>query len=153
MKIFSKCFLLSAFTNITPIFISSNISAPLLYSASLFHLTMPTQACFEKYPPFPSDLPVAKLPRVSFAKLLDNESSESDALFESSRSLGFFLLDFEKSPEGEDFLRKAERMFDINEEVNSLDQDELMKYAYNPPTSLFGYVSNHFGSDPSDFHL
>ena len=102
---------------------------------------MPTQAYFNKCPQFPSDLPVAELPRVSFAKLLENQKSESDALFESSRALGFFLLDFEGSTEGEDFLKKAEKMFDINEEVNALDQEELKKYAYKGPTSLFGYVS------------
>jgi hypothetical protein len=101
---------------------------------------MPTQAYFDQYPPFPSDLPVAKLPRVCFAKLLKNDKSKSDALFESSQALGFFLLDFEGSKEGGEFLKKAERMFHINEEVNALDQDDLMKYAYKPPSCLFGYV-------------
>jgi hypothetical protein len=100
---------------------------------------MPTQTYFGKFPQFPSDLPVAKLPRISFSKLLENDNNESDALFESSRSLGFFLLDFEGNIEGREFLGNAERMFDINEEVNALDQDELLKYAYKPPTSLFGY--------------
>lgn len=102
---------------------------------------MPTKRCFDRCPPFPEDLPVAKLPRVSFKKLLESDKSESDVLFESSRALGFFLVDFNGSIEGEEFLKKAEKMFDITEEVNAVDQDKLMKYAYKPPTSLFGYVS------------
>jgi len=101
---------------------------------------MPTQAYFNKYPPFPNRPNVAELQHISFAKLSENNKNESNVLFESCRALGFFLLDFQDTAEGENFLKKAEKMFDIDEEVNALDQDELMKYAYNPPTSLFGYV-------------
>jgi hypothetical protein len=101
---------------------------------------MPTQAYFDKYPPFASHVTTAKLPRLSFAKLLAHDKSESDALFEACRAKGFFLLDFRGCSEGEGFLKEAEALFQLNEEVNTLDVDELMKYAYNPPHSLFGYV-------------
>ncbi|TVY73201.1 Oxidoreductase vrtI, partial [Lachnellula suecica] len=100
---------------------------------------MPTQAYFDKYPPFPSTLPVAKVPLISFSKLQRNDKNESDALFHSCRTLGFFLLDLKNSTEGEAFLKKAEKMFDMTEGVNALPQDELAKYAYQPPASLFGY--------------
>ena len=102
---------------------------------------MPSQAYFDKYPSFPSDIPVAKLPRLSFAKLLAHDQGESNALFQTCRAMGFFLLDFRGCIEGDAFLKKAETMFDINEEVNAMDVDELMKYAYKPPHSLFGLVS------------
>jgi len=75
---------------------------------------------------------------LSFSKLLNDEKNESDALFKACRSMGFFLLDFEGCSEGEGFLKKAEAMFDLNDEVNAVDIDELMKYAYQPPHSLFG---------------
>jgi isopenicillin N synthase-like dioxygenase len=104
---------------------------------------MPTQAYFDKYPTFPSDISVAKLPRLSFAKLLVHEENESNALFEACRAMGFFLLDFQGCVEGEEFLKKAETMFGLNEQVNAMDVDELMKYAYKPPHSLFGY--KHIG--------
>ncbi|CZR59440.1 related to gibberellin 20-oxidase [Phialocephala subalpina] len=100
---------------------------------------MPTKAYFDKYPPFPDDIPVAQLTRIHLSKLLANEKTESDAFFSASRKLGFFLLDFEGSEEGEAFLKNAEIMFDINKEVNETDVDEMMKYAYRPPHSLFGY--------------
>lgn len=97
---------------------------------------MPTQAYFGKYPPFPSDVPVAKLPRLTFAKLLGDEKDESDALFEACRAMGFFLLDFEGCPEGETFLEKAEAMFTLNQEVNTMDVKELMEYSYQLPSLL-----------------
>src|SRR5437879_494085 len=99
---------------------------------------MPTQAYFDKYPPFPSNVPVAELPRLSFAKLQDQDREESDALFDACRAMGFFLLDFRGCSEGDAFLKEAERMFDLNEEVNMLNGEELMKYLYQPPHSLFG---------------
>jgi hypothetical protein len=100
---------------------------------------MPTERYFNKFPPFPSDVPVAKLPRLSYAKLLARDEAESVALFNASRGSGFFLVDFNTCPEGQKFLEHAERMFEINEQVNALEQDELMKYAYRPPHHLFGY--------------
>jgi len=99
---------------------------------------MPTQAYFKKYPAFPSDIPTAQLPRLSLSKLLDHEKDESDALFKACRTMGFFLLDFEGCSEGEGFLKKAEAMFDPNEEVSAVDVDELLRYSYRPPHSLFG---------------
>jgi hypothetical protein len=103
---------------------------------------MPTQTYFNKYPAFPSDVPTAQLPRLSLSKLLNHDLShgkaESDALFKACRTMGFFLLDFTGCPEGESFLEKAETMFDLNQEVNDMEVDELMKYPYQPPNSLFG---------------
>ncbi|KAH8690689.1 hypothetical protein BGW36DRAFT_389184 [Talaromyces proteolyticus] len=105
---------------------------------------MPTDQYFSKLPAFPSDVPIAKLNRLSYAKLLTGDEVESEALFEASRTLGFFLLDFSTCVEGQNFLQRAERMFEINEDVNNLEQDELMKYAYRPPHHLFGY--KHLGN-------
>lgn len=99
---------------------------------------MPTERYFNKFPPFPSDVPIAKLPRLSYAKLLARDEAESVALFDASRASGFFLLDFDTCLEGQKFLEHAERMFEINEQVNAMEQDELMKYAYKPPHHLFG---------------
>jgi len=101
-------------------------------------LKMPTQTYFDKYPSFPKHVLTAQLPRLSFSKLLDNDRNESDALFKACRSMGFFLLDFEGCSEGVGFLKKAEAMFDLNEKVNAMDVEELLKYAYQPPHSLFG---------------
>ncbi|KAF8847922.1 Clavaminate synthase-like protein [Acephala macrosclerotiorum] len=100
---------------------------------------MPTKSYFDKFPPFPNDIAAAQLPRIHLSKLLANDKTESNALFEASRKLGLFLLDFEDCEEGETFLKNAETMFDINKEMNETDIEEMMKYAYHPPHSLFGY--------------
>lgn len=101
---------------------------------------MPTERYFSKFPPFPSDVPVANLGRISYAKLLAHDNAESDALFETLRTSGFCLLDLNTCSEGQNILERAELMFQVNEQVNDLDQEELMKYAYRPPNHLFGYV-------------
>lgn len=99
---------------------------------------MPTQAYFDQYPSFPDDVQTAELQRVSFAKLLSQDSAEAKTLFEACRAWGFFVLDFEGCEEGQSFLQSAADMFELDKEVNSMDVEELMKYAYKPPYSLFG---------------
>jgi hypothetical protein len=74
---------------------------------------MPTQTYFSKYSSFPSDVTTAQLPRLSFSKILNYEKAESDAFLKACRTMGFFLLDFQGSSEGEDFLKKAEAMLDL----------------------------------------
>lgn len=100
---------------------------------------MPTPAYFSKYPAFPQDVPVAKLPVISLTKLLSDDQNESSSVFETSRAKGIFILDLSVCPVGEEFLKNAEAMFELNEEVNVLPQYELMKHADKPPASLFGY--------------
>ncbi|KAH9996193.1 putative oxidoreductase [Xylariaceae sp. FL0662B] len=100
---------------------------------------MPTQAYFDQYPSFPNDVQTAELQRVSFAKLLSHDAAEAKILFEACRAWGFFVLDFEGCEEGESFIQLAMDMFELDKEVNSMDVEELMKYAYKVPHSLFGY--------------
>ncbi|KAI2616270.1 putative oxidoreductase [Hypoxylon sp. NC1633] len=100
---------------------------------------MPTQAYFDQYPSFPDDVHTAELQRVSFAKLLSHDAAEAKALFEACRAWGFIALDLEGCEEGQSFIQMAADMFELDKEVNSMDVEELMKYAYKPPYSLFGY--------------
>ncbi|TGO11043.1 hypothetical protein BPAE_0966g00010 [Botrytis paeoniae] len=100
---------------------------------------MPTPTYFAKYPPFPSNIPVADMPIFSFAKLAFNDGHESCALFEASRHIGFFQLDFTGCLFGDQFLKNTEKMFDLNAELYALPKLELNEYAYNPPISLFRY--------------
>ncbi|KAI1078496.1 putative oxidoreductase [Whalleya microplaca] len=100
---------------------------------------MPTQAYFDEYPSFPDDVQTAELQHVSFAKLLSHDDAEAKILFEACRAWGFFVLDFGGCEEGQSFIQMAADMFELDKEVNSMDVEELMKYAYKPPHSLFGY--------------
>ena len=101
---------------------------------------MPTVKYFNRYPPFPNNVPVADLPRVSLGKLIANDDAESEQLFRACRETGFFLVDLRHSCEGETMLKDAELAFDLNEKIYEIDQGELMKHAFKPPGSLFGYV-------------
>ncbi|KAF1354849.1 hypothetical protein BDV97DRAFT_344114 [Delphinella strobiligena] len=48
---------------------------------------------FHHLPPFPSNVPVAPLLRISLQKLLSGEQNEVDRLWKACRELGFFYLD------------------------------------------------------------
>jgi len=102
---------------------------------------MPTVRAFDAVPPFPDDVPVYELPRLSLRKLMADDSLQSSALFETFRTHGFALLDLQGCAEGETLLEEAEKMFDITREVTlELDLEEKMKYVPTPPV-IFGFVS------------
>ncbi|KAL8711895.1 MAG: hypothetical protein Q9220_003839 [cf. Caloplaca sp. 1 TL-2023] len=100
---------------------------------------MPTLEKFAKVPPFPSDVPIIDLERLKFPKLLLNDRDESQKLFRACRETGFFLLDLRGCEEGETMLKHAERVFDLNEEIHKLDENELKQYPSHPPADLFRY--------------
>ncbi|MCJ1434327.1 hypothetical protein MMC27_003694 [Xylographa pallens] len=92
---------------------------------------MPTPAFFEMHPPFPDDIPVLPLPRLSYAKLLSDCSAESQALYKASTEQGFFLLDLSDTPEGPGLLADIETVFGIGRAFFDLDLDEKKKYKAN----------------------
>ena len=108
---------------------------------------MPTKEYFEKYPPFPSDVPVVDLKCLSFTKLLANDASESEKLFQASQETGFFLIDLKGSEKGEAMLKHAKTAFDFNEQIHQIEKDEMAKYAFKPPTNLFGYKPAPYNAD------
>ena len=101
---------------------------------------MSTTRQLSKFPPFPNDAPILKLPRLSFIKLTGNDDAESQQLYQACREIGFFLLDLRCSNEGEVMLTDVEAIFALNQKIHELDQEELMQHAFKPPKDLFGYV-------------
>jgi hypothetical protein len=102
---------------------------------------MPSTKYFDRCPEFPSDIPVADIPTISFQNLKDADEGESYKLFDACQDHGFFLLDLAGSSDGDNLLKDAEAMFDIGSETLSLDSETLNKYAYNPPKDLTGYTT------------
>lgn len=100
---------------------------------------MPTEEYFARYPPFPSDVPVAPLECLSFKKLLARDAHDCARLFQACQDTGFFLLNLRGTEEGEIMLKHAETAFTLTEQIHKLDQDELKRYAFKPPADLFGY--------------
>ena len=101
---------------------------------------MPSTQLLDKYAPFPKDVPIADLPQISLGKLVSKDPLESERLFEACSISGFFLLDMQDTSDGKDFLEITERIFEISRQLHDLDMDEKIKYKYQPPGCLFGYV-------------
>ncbi|KAL2811251.1 hypothetical protein BJX63DRAFT_444279 [Aspergillus granulosus] len=93
---------------------------------------MPTTEYFAGCPPFPTDTEIIDLPRISLASLQSNTTGEGEKLFRAGREWGFFLWK-------RDVVKDAERMFELTEELFSLDQATLDKFAYDAPRDLTGY--------------
>ena len=99
---------------------------------------MPTTRVFNAQPSFPDDMPIATLETISLMKLLAYDMLESEKLFGACRETGFFFLDMTDSEQGEIMLHHAEEAFDLDAAILDLDQEELSKYAFRPPSDLFG---------------
>jgi hypothetical protein len=95
---------------------------------------------FNEYSLFPKDVLIVGLRCLSFSKLLADNDSESEPLFQSCRDIDFFLVNLRGLSEGETKFKHAEIAFDLNKKILELDQEELTKHAFKPPASLFGYV-------------
>ncbi|MCJ1290368.1 hypothetical protein MMC34_001904 [Xylographa carneopallida] len=94
---------------------------------------------FSNIPPFPDDVPCAPLLKLSYQKLLDGDVEESQRLFEASKQLGFFYLDFRDSREGASILEDVDRLFDVGEQLFDLDVEEKQKYDFSSAKSYYGY--------------
>ncbi|KAL4881116.1 oxidoreductase [Aspergillus karnatakaensis] len=94
---------------------------------------MPTAEYFKPYPPFPSDVPVVSLSRISLEALKDNNTAETEKLFQACQEWGFFLLDLRGSSQGTTLLELAEKMFDLTTELSALDQATLDLYSFKDP--------------------
>ena len=92
---------------------------------------MPNNASISEYPPFPDDVPIIPLPRLSYAELLSNTESERRTLFESSTNHGFFLLDLNGTTEGEALLADVKVAFEIGRSFFSLDLEEKKEFKVN----------------------
>ena len=101
---------------------------------------MPRINHFACYPPFPDNVVVADLPRVSLTKLQQHDVDESARLFQACTEIGFFLLDLTGSSTGETMLDDAGNSFALSQEIFDLEQEELGKYPFIPKNGLHGYV-------------
>ncbi|RAH62056.1 oxidoreductase [Aspergillus piperis CBS 112811] len=100
---------------------------------------MPTQEFFNRVPPFPSNIPTAEIPLISFKDLANASATESKKLFQACRELGIFSLDLRNSGTGEQLLKDAEALMNLTTTTLSLDRQILDKFAYNPPHNIAGY--------------
>ena len=91
----------------------------------------------DQYPPFPDDLLVITLPKLSSAKLLANDLAESKVLFDASVDYGFFQLDLSDTPGGGELLNNVQTAFTLGRAFFQLDEEE--KKLYPLDKSNIGY--------------
>lgn len=78
--------------------------------------------------PFPEDLPVIPLPRLSLARLLASDAEECHRLLEASQHFGCFQLDLSDSPSGHQFLSRVDAAFDVGKAFCAEDMEEKKKF-------------------------
>jgi len=93
---------------------------------------------FPGLPPFPSNIPIAPLHKLSLAKL-KCDPAESVRLFSSCKDLGFFYLDLRNDDEGEVLMDEASQLFELGPKLYDLGREELSKYDYKAQGSYMGY--------------
>ena len=103
---------------------------------------------FDGLPPFPDDVRVCPLPRLSLHRLLNKNADESERLWDACSKLGFFYLDLRGAknaalngchPDGDTFLEDADRLFNVSDKFFELPVEEKIKYDLSSKGSYFGY--------------
>ena len=92
--------------------------------------------------PFPEDVPVAAFARISLSELRSGNEAASSTLFKACKEDGFFLLDLQDDPQGEDLLDHAGRVFEVGETLFDLPYEVKMKHVMGGPRNIFGQVNS-----------
>lgn len=100
---------------------------------------MPTARYFARSPPFPSVVPLASIPTLSFTQLSSNDATKSARLYSACREHGIFQLDLSGLGAGESLLADAERMYELMASTFDLDESILEKYPIQALKSSLGY--------------
>jgi hypothetical protein len=88
-------------------------------------------------PPFPDDVPIVPLLRLSLHKLLKRDDAEIEHFNRACEDLGFFYLDLKG--DGDALLRDANQLFDVAAAFCDLPLEEKEKYDFSNQKSYFGY--------------
>lgn len=116
-------------------------------------------------PPFPEDVPTAPLLRLSLSKLIEGDDEEDQRLWHACTELGFFYLQLDQEADSQalsghlpdnvkgsgvhrvldrrvesaHFVKDAERLFEVANEVFALPIEEKARYDLKEKGSYFGY--------------
>lgn len=96
---------------------------------------------FAQYPSFPNNVPVADVTRLSLSRLMAQDQAESELLYQSCRSSGFFLLDLQGNDSGQHLLEDVRQLRQISAELFDLKSEEKMKYSYKTGGPIHGYLT------------
>ncbi|CAJ2512501.1 Uu.00g055160.m01.CDS01 [Anthostomella pinea] len=90
------------------------------------------------YPEFPDGFPTLQLQTVSLSKLLQNDATEQDRVFEQCKGRGFFYLELGGCEAGEMILKLADDIAAVGEDTLKLPMAEKLQYQLQG-RSLDGY--------------
>ena len=93
----------------------------------------------EENPPFPDDVPVAPIGRISLQKILEHDNAEAAVALEACRTHGFFYLDLTSVPIGEELIQNAEDLQDLAKQVFKRPFEEKDAHALIKGKTLMGY--------------
>ncbi|KAI9662985.1 MAG: hypothetical protein M1821_008032 [Bathelium mastoideum] len=116
---------------------------------------MASPSLFHSAPPFPTDVPVAKIPKISLAKLAREDARESEAVLAACNSIGFFLLDLNGDATGEDMIKDVDETFEAVKNVMEMSTEEKMHFCQKPPQCFTGSVEGgrNISSNPILFPI
>lgn len=90
-------------------------------------------------PPFPNDVSIAPLPKISLRLLEANDEAESKRFFTACKDSGFFLLNLQDSPTGNLVLDDGQQLEALGKAFFDLSFEEKLAYK-GPEDSAFGFV-------------
>jgi isopenicillin N synthase-like dioxygenase len=92
-------------------------------------------------PPFPSDVPLAPIARISSAALLSKDDAIGKSVLEATKTTGFFYLDLTDTPSGEELLSEAAQLLRLSQTAFTIPLEDKLKYKIINGVSIFGYKS------------
>lgn len=99
---------------------------------------MASQKLFDSVPPFPDNVPTARMSTVPLASLTSVDESSAKKVLGACQDLGFFLLDLAGDALGETVIGEVDELFEVMKQLMSLPQDEKMQYLHDIPRSFLG---------------
>lgn len=93
---------------------------------------------YENLPPFPEDVPLAPLFRVSLSKLLENDEEENERLFTACRTLGFFYLELGDSDLGQALRNGAEDLLRLSLDAFTVPEEVKLNHTFAKMGGIFG---------------
>lgn len=102
--------------------------------------TRPPVLSYENLPPFPENVPLAPLFRVSLDKLLANDEEENGRLFEACKTLGFFYLELGDSEYGHALKDGSEDLLRLSQDAFIIPQEVKMEHTFAKMRGIFGWV-------------
>ena len=99
---------------------------------------MASARVFDSLPPFPTDVAVADIPKVSLAKLAQDDESEAKVMFDACCTLGFYLLDLTEDVVGRKMIEEIDAIFEVMQKTMCLSTEEKERYKIDIPRDFMG---------------